>query len=576
MKLTVKAFASYRVGPSFRLAADADLTARTGQVTILSGDSGSGKSILLQTLAGFRNRTSPEGTIEADVFPSAEAPPIPLTTFLAEPTRLSYLPQESVLRPDLRPGRAVDDWCALLTTAYGPEAPVHRSVMTARDELIERLFSEEERRQLFAPGARVRIRNLSGGQRRRLDVMMALCSPAELIFLDEPDSGLDANRRDLLLETLVTFAATHRKIVILVSHYAGQAFSSKSVTEWTATRRPDGLGSTFSMRHAGDAPAPDLRIHEPPRERGNQRLDHFVVYTKQRLATLRPGRTGMLIAAPALLMAFVRLAIYPVDATDEPAMALLFFYAITCFWLGAIQSTGFWSDEQMLFNRECRQGTSAVAFLLSFLLVVFLITASQAVAGGCVGKYLSWADVLSGSFGAIGRDIRLGTGSIVFWGVVAGWNGVLAGSVACSIQHLVRPAWTGPTTAQVLALVLTLSAIVFSFPIIGSRAYNAFSDGTFSPNRLRLWTVAVRHLGDSEYPMAAIVVAEAPVLAAPAFHGLWFQGERPLRQGLPAARAEDNRKEAVPEVLANTAWCIALGAAFLWIGGRLKRNPVAS
>ena len=575
MKLRIKPFEEYRVGPAYALSAATPLESRTGRVTVITGESGTGKSILLQALAGLRDRASTGDSIEADVFTGEDDVPTPLAAFLREPTRLSYLPQHTVLRPALTPARTVRDWCALLTAAYGVDAPVRHYVNGARDELEERLFSRDERRRLFGEGVSPRIRHLSGGQQRRLDVMMALCSPAELILLDEPDTGLDAARRRALWETLVAFARRHARIILLVSHYAGDEFDVDGVDVWRATRDKAGGGATLAMASSSQGAPVRLPLHDAPPERGNQRLDQFVIYARQRAAALRTGRSGLLLLAPPLLMGAVRLAMYPREAVDGPSMGMLFFYAVTCFWLGTAQSTGFWSDEHFLFTRECRQGASSVSYLLSFVAVAALFLALQIALGALVLKYLSWSALFRGDIGALGRDLRVGVGRIYLWGCWAGLNGLLTGLLGSSIQHGVRPHTTSPGTAQLLALLITLSAIVFSFPVIGSRAYADVTGDPFSADRLHVSRDAARALPRAEAPALAMLLAELPLAANPSFHGLWFQGERPLRYRMPRARFDAAQKEGVPEALINAAVLAGACGVVLAIGKRLKDRPPA-
>lgn len=574
MKLRINPFSTYRVGANYRLSSEGALEAGTGRVTVITGESGTGKSVLLQAIAGYRPRTTQDGSIEAAIHLNEDEEPLPLATFLEEPTRLSYLPQLTVLRPQSTPARAVEDWCSLLTSAYGEDAPVRKFVDAAREELEDHLFSAEERDRLFGAST-VRVRNLSGGQKRRLDVMMALCSPAELILLDEPDTGLDPQRRQVLFQALVDFARAHRKIILLVSHYAGEEYTDSDVDIWRATRRDDGTGGTFTMQPGEDAGHCELALHIPPPERGNQRLDQYVLYVRQRLANLETGRAILLLAAPALLLAAVRLAMYPDPVTDGPSMGLMFFYSVTCFWLGTVQATGFWADERTWFNRECRQGTSSLAYLLSFLTLLIVVTCAQVIVGGLVLKFASWQHLLAGQFGDAGDDLEIGVGRILLWGFLAGTNGFVIGLLVSTLQHGRFPRATSPATAQLLALFITLSAIVFSFPIVGSRAYENIVEDPFAANRLRVAGRAAGQLLSPDVPAAAIALAEIPVGANPSFHGLWFQGERPLRYGLEALKFDDMQKEGVPEALINLALAAGLTTGILLIGRRMKRHPVA-
>jgi ABC-2 type transport system ATP-binding protein len=70
--------------------------------------------------------------------------------------------------------------------------------------------------------ARARVRTLSGGQQRRLDLGLALVGDPELIFLDEPTTGFDPSARRTAWET-IRGLRTLGKTVLLTTHYLDEA-----------------------------------------------------------------------------------------------------------------------------------------------------------------------------------------------------------------------------------------------------------------------------------------------------------------------------------------------------------------
>ena len=82
-------------------------------------------------------------------------------------------------------------------------------------ELVERLDLDGH------VGARVRT--LSGGQRRRLDIAMGLVHAPRLLFLDEPSTGLDPQSRANLWEHIRGLRDEHGTTVFLTTHYLDEA-----------------------------------------------------------------------------------------------------------------------------------------------------------------------------------------------------------------------------------------------------------------------------------------------------------------------------------------------------------------
>nr|WP_203740116.1 ATP-binding cassette domain-containing protein [Actinoplanes cyaneus] len=69
------------------------------------------------------------------------------------------------------------------------------------------------------------VSTLSGGQRRRLDIAMGLIHSPELLFLDEPSTGLDPQNRANLQEHIVALRREHGTTIVLTTHYLEEADS---------------------------------------------------------------------------------------------------------------------------------------------------------------------------------------------------------------------------------------------------------------------------------------------------------------------------------------------------------------
>jgi ABC-2 type transport system ATP-binding protein len=82
-------------------------------------------------------------------------------------------------------------------------------------ELLEALDLEDLRRR--------KVSDLSGGQRRRLDVAMGLVHAPALLFLDEPSTGLDPQNRANLWEHVLAMRTAYDMTVVLTTHYMDEA-----------------------------------------------------------------------------------------------------------------------------------------------------------------------------------------------------------------------------------------------------------------------------------------------------------------------------------------------------------------
>ncbi|MFC7613979.1 ABC transporter ATP-binding protein [Actinokineospora soli] len=115
---------------------------------------------------------------------------------------MGTLPQEAGFPADLTAREALRLWHALSTRPM----PV--------DDALERVD--------LAHRADVRLRALSGGERRRLDLAMALLNRPEVLFLDEPTTGLDPESR-LRAWEIVHELLAEGVTVLLTTHYLEEA-----------------------------------------------------------------------------------------------------------------------------------------------------------------------------------------------------------------------------------------------------------------------------------------------------------------------------------------------------------------
>lgn len=151
-----------------RILSGVNLALEGGELVVLLGPSGSGKSTLLRALNGFRPA---EGRVRVDGRDL-------YAEFEALKTRIGYVPQDDILHRSLKVEKALRYAARLRLRGAEADRLEHEVRTVARQVgLTDRLG--------------VRIRNLSGGQRKRVSVAIELIGRPPLMFLDEPTSGLD-------------------------------------------------------------------------------------------------------------------------------------------------------------------------------------------------------------------------------------------------------------------------------------------------------------------------------------------------------------------------------------------------
>lgn len=175
---------------------DATCSAATG-ITVLSGPSGSGKSLTLAAIAGTLRPA--RGVIKVDdvVFADVEGG----VHVRSQDRRLGVVYQHAALLDHRSP---LDN--VMLAVREGDDAS-RRSTALA---LLERVGA--------AGLARAKTRLLSGGERQRVALARAMAGAPRLLLLDEPFSSLDASARAEMRELLKALVVEHQLIALVVTH----------------------------------------------------------------------------------------------------------------------------------------------------------------------------------------------------------------------------------------------------------------------------------------------------------------------------------------------------------------------
>jgi ABC-2 type transport system ATP-binding protein len=178
---------------SFEAVRGVSLQVQRGEIFAFLGPNGAGKTTTVEILEGFRSRDGGEvrvlGIDPADGDRAWRA-------------RIGIVLQEGRAQPNLTPRETLELWSAY----YPHPKPVAETIA---------LVGLEEK-------ADERVARLSGGQRRRLDVGLALIGDPDLIFLDEPTTGFDPAARRAAWKVIAGLRDLG-KTVFLTTHYLDEA-----------------------------------------------------------------------------------------------------------------------------------------------------------------------------------------------------------------------------------------------------------------------------------------------------------------------------------------------------------------
>ena len=204
-----------------------DFEIRAGEVFGLLGPNGAGKTTTIEILEGYRRRDAGEvEVLGAD----------PETAGLGWRGRIGVVLQSSAMYENLTVAEQLGQFAGY----YAHPRPV--------DEVIELIGLEEKRD--------TRARRLSGGQRRRLDLGLALIGDPELIFLDEPTTGFDPGARRRAWETIRSLSGLG-KTILLTSHYLDEV---EQLADRLAVLREGRIVASGTVQDlVGGTPATEIR-----------------------------------------------------------------------------------------------------------------------------------------------------------------------------------------------------------------------------------------------------------------------------------------------------------------------------
>lgn len=176
-----------------RAVDDISFTVPKASVFTILGPNGAGKTTTLEILEGIREPDSGEIEVFGDRLKR-------ITRTVKQ--RMGVLLQEGGFEPYLK----VHEILRLFSSFFQQSLPV--------DDILEAVALTEKSKAL--------VRTLSGGQKQRLAIGAALINDPELVFLDEPTTGLDPQARRNIWD-IVSGLKARTKTIILTTHYMEEA-----------------------------------------------------------------------------------------------------------------------------------------------------------------------------------------------------------------------------------------------------------------------------------------------------------------------------------------------------------------
>lgn len=419
---------NHRDATDLALLDNVSLTLHAGELTCLIGPSGSGKSTLLSLLSG---RQRPDG---GRVLMRGRELRGELESLKHD---IAVVPQRESLHQPLTVRQSLWYSAALRLPSDTSRVELEAIVTCLlRDAGLDGLGT-------------VRIRDLSGGQVRRVSLASEIAHRPSVVLLDEVTSGLD-EQGDLEIMMLARSLADQGRTVVCITHntlniertahrvvtlapggriacvgtpeetrryfrvsrlgdvYA--ALASRPAEEWRTAFKRDALWRRHvaAWLPTGDV-AMDERQHAAhPRSRRSQNFLHQIRVLTSRLIRIQrmDPRPATMAIAQAVFISLL-LAIFFGDLTQGQDAALLlvsrrqaaFLLVVSIFWLGCNNAAPEIAKERTLFDRERAVSLSVASYYCSKLLVLGAIAIAQALVAF---NLLSWLSGLPGDHGAQG------------------------------------------------------------------------------------------------------------------------------------------------------------------------------
>lgn len=177
------------------LLRDINLTVNAGEMVLILGGSGAGKTTFMNAVMGYEKATGSIRHGEVDIY----------SQYKKMKYSIGFVPQDVLVRES-------DTVYETLYNAAEMKMP-HGTTTAMRRQRVQEVLEMVNLTHV----SRSLVKSISGGEKKRVSAGVELVADPSLFFLDEPDSGLDAQSAIELMENLRNIA-NMGKIVIVISH----------------------------------------------------------------------------------------------------------------------------------------------------------------------------------------------------------------------------------------------------------------------------------------------------------------------------------------------------------------------
>lgn len=374
-----------RGAKSFITCNHVDLNVKPGELVAIIGGSGAGKSTVLNCMCGYLPPDNGQVYING----------INLYNNFDNLKKLvGYVPQSDIVYDNL----TLHDMLLYTAKLRLPEDTSPEEMEAAITRAIETVELPEKRDSL--------IRALSGGQRKRASIAVELLSDPNLLFLDEPASGLDPGTERNLMQSLRGMA-DNGKTVILVTHSTLQlqmcdkiVFMGKggnlcfygSLNEALEFFGVDDVVDVYNMitdhapfwkeryQQTREKPAAVKEAKARNNTTAKNRLKQFKVLSQRYLKLVTNDRQRLLLLlaqAPLLALLISIVADGEQFKQYEMTKSLLFALSCSAFWVGMLNAIQEICKERTILKREYMTGLSLSSYISSKIMVLGVLCLIQ-------------------------------------------------------------------------------------------------------------------------------------------------------------------------------------------------------